>query len=400
MRPVPATLQSADRLNSLAFTLTDEHRLLWESARSFARERVAPGAAERDRTARFPSELLPDLAEMGLLAMKVPVEDGGSGADNVGYVLAMSAIAEACASTAVILASSNLATKILADHATEAQKERWLRPYARGELGPASFALTEPQGGSDAATIRTSARLEGDEWVLTGSKMWITSGAHAGIHLVFARTDPEGGSRCIGCFVVERGAPGLTVGAEEDKMGLRSSGTVALHFEDCRVPKESLIGAPGAGYGLALGALGAGRIGIAAQCLGIAEAAMVEGLSYAAERQAFGQRVLDFQNSQFVAANCRMELDAAWLLTLRAALLLDRGERARMESSMAKVAASEACGRVVDAMLQLHGGYGYSREYRIERLYRDCRVTRIYEGTNEIQRVVMARELLREYGVG
>jgi alkylation response protein AidB-like acyl-CoA dehydrogenase len=180
---------------------------------------------------------------MGLLAMKVPVEDGGSGADNVGYVLAMSAVAEACASTAVILASSNLATKILADHATEAQKERWLRPYARGELGPASFALTEPQGGSDAATIRTSARLEGGEWVLTGSKMWITSGAHAGIHLVFARTDPEGGSRGIGCFVVERGAPGLTVGAEEDKMGLRSSGTVALHFEDCRVPKDSLIGA-------------------------------------------------------------------------------------------------------------------------------------------------------------
>ncbi|WP_044244008.1 acyl-CoA dehydrogenase family protein [Chondromyces apiculatus] len=390
-------LQSPDRLNSLALALTDEHRLLWESARTFARERVASGAAERDKTAVFPSELLPELAEMGLLAMKVPEEDGGSGADNVGYVLAMAAIAEACASTAVILASSNLATKILADHGTEAQRERWLRPYARGALGPASFALTEPQGGSDAATLRTSARLDGDAWVLTGSKMWITSGAHAGIHLVFARTEPQGGARGIGCFVVERGTPGLTVGAEEDKMGLRSSGTVALHFEDCRIPRENLIGAPGSGYGLALGALGAGRIGIAAQCLGIAEAAMVEGLSYAAERRAFGERVLDFQNSQFVAANCRMDLDAAWLLTLRAALLLDRGERARMESSMAKVVASEACGRVVDAMLQLHGGYGYSREYRIERLYRDCRVTRIYEGTNEIQRVVIARELLRDH---
>ncbi|MCC6558017.1 MAG: acyl-CoA dehydrogenase family protein [Polyangiaceae bacterium] len=389
-------LQSADRLRSLAFDLTDEHRLLWESARSFARERVAKGAAERDRSARFPSDLLPELAEMGLLAMKVPVEDGGSGADNTGYVLAMAAIAEACASTAVILASSNLATKILADHASPAQKERWLRPYTRGELGPASFALTEPQGGSDAASIRTSAERVGREWVLNGSKMWITSGAHAGLHLVFARTDPAGGARGLGCFVVERGAPGLTIGAEEDKMGLRSSGTVALHLDDCRVPEDSLVGAPGAGYGLALGALGGGRIGIAAQCLGIAEAAMVEGLHYAAERTAFGQRVLDFQNSRFAAADCRTELDAAWLLTLRAARLLDRGERARMESSMAKVAASEACGRVVDAMLQLHGGYGYSREYRVERLYRDCRVTRIYEGTNEIPRTVIARELCRE----
>jgi alkylation response protein AidB-like acyl-CoA dehydrogenase len=310
----------------------------------------------------------------------------------------MAAVAEACASTAVILASSNLATKILADHATPAQKERWLRPYAAGKLGPASFALTEPQAGSDAAAIRTTATLEGDAYVLEGSKMWITSGAHAGIHLVFAKTDPGAGSHGIGCFVVERGAGGLTVGAEEEKMGLRASGTVALYFEACRVPRDHLIGPPGGGYAVALGALGAGRIGIAAQCLGIAEAAMAEGLSHAAGRRAFGQRVADFQNTQFVAATCRTELDAAWLLTLRAARLLDQGRPARMESSMAKLAASEACGRVVDAMLQLHGGYGYSREYRIERLYRDARVTRIYEGTSEIQRIVIARELLRDLG--
>lgn len=390
---MPGMDQSRDRLRSMAFDVGEEERLAWEAARSFARDRLAPGAAARDRDAQFPSALVPELASMGFLAMKVPDEDGGGGASNVGYVLAMAAIAEACASVAVILASSNLATKILADHGTPAQKERWLRPYARGQLGPASFALTEPEGGSDAGAIRTRAVLDGDHWVLDGSKMWITSGAHAGIHLVFARTDPSAGTHGISCFVVERGTPGLAIGAEEDKMGLRSSGTVALHFDGCRVPRESLLGTPGGGYAIALSALAAGRIGIAAQALGIAEAAMVDGLAHASSRRAFGQRIADFQNTQFVAATCRTELDAAWLLTLRAGRLLDRGERARTESSMAKLAATEACGRVVDAMLQLHGGMGYSRESRIERLYRDCRVTRIYEGTSEVQRMVIAREL-------
>jgi alkylation response protein AidB-like acyl-CoA dehydrogenase len=385
-----------DPLDRLALDFTDEQRLIRDSARTFARTRLASGAAERDRTARFPLELVPELASAGLFAMKVSVDDGGSGADNIGYVLAMQAIAEVCASTAVILASSNLASKILGEHGSSAQKERWLRPYAEGTLGPASFALTEPQGGSDAGSLATTATLDGDHYVLRGSKMWITSGAHAGIHIVFARTEPAAGTRGISCFVVERGTPGLQVGYDEDKMGLRSSGTVALFFEDCRVPKENLIGRAGAGYPIALSALGAGRIGIAAQALGIAESALRLGLAYAHDRKAFGQRITDFQNTQFVLANCRTELDAAWLLTLRAARLLDRGDVARMESSMAKVAATEACGRVVDAMVQLHGGYGYSREYEIERLYRDARVTRIYEGTNEIQRVVIAREMLKE----
>lgn len=384
----------ADRVARLGFPIEDEHLLVRESARAFARERLAPGASERDETGAFPVDSIRELADLGLLAMKVPGELGGAGTDNLGYVLAMEAIAEGCASTAVILASSNLAAKILADHGSPAQHERWLRAYAAGALGPASFALTEPSGGSDAAAMTTTARRDGDGYVLDGSKMWITSGAQAGIHLVFARTDPAAGRRGISCFVVEKGTPGLVVGSEEQKMGLRSSGTCALHFEGCRVGADQLVGEPGAGYRIALGALGAGRIGIAAQSIGIAEAAMAEGTAYASERVAFGQKVTAFQNTQFVLADARTQLDASWLLTLRAARLIDAGDPARMESSMAKLAASEACGRIVDAMLQLHGGYGYSREYPIERLYRDARVTRIYEGTNEIQRIVIARELL------
>jgi hypothetical protein len=386
------------RALTLGFDLTDEQRLVYETARGYGRDRLAPGAAERDETERFPLAQIGELAELGLLAMKVREEDGGSGTDNVGYVLAMSAIAEADASVAVILASSNLATKILGDHGTPAQKDRWLRPYAEGRLGPASFALTEPQAGSDAAALTTAAVRDGAHWVLDGQKMWITSAAQAGIHLVFAKTDPEAGTRGITCFVVERDTPGLSVGREEKKMGLRSSGTAALHFDGCRVPDENRVGEVGKGYSIALEALGAGRIGIAGQCLGIAEAAFAEGLSYVADREAFGRRVLDFQNTRFVLADTRTELDAAWLLTLRAAKLLDAGHRGRMESSMAKVAASEACGRAVDRMLQLHGGYGYSREYAIERLYRDARITRIYEGTNEIQRTLIAREIEKSLG--
>src|SRR5690606_7939353 len=212
------------------------------------------------------------------------------------------------------------------------------------------------------------------------------------------KTDPDAGTRGITCFLVDRDTSGLSVGKEERKMGLRSSGTAALIFEDCRIDDESRVGEVGRGYSIALEALGAGRVGIAAQALGIAEAAFREGLRYVADRRAFGQRVLDFQNTRFVLADIRMELDAAWLLTLRAAKLLDRGERASMETSMAKVAATEACGRAVDRVVQLHGGYGYSREYTIERLYRDARVTRIYEGTNEIQRQVIAREIERWIG--
>ena len=363
-------------------------------ARDFAARRLAPTAAERDRTGAFPLEEVRELAALGLHAMKVPAADGGAGTDNVGYVLAMQAIASACASTAVVLASSNLTAKLLCDHASAEQKARWLRPYVEGRLGPASFALSEPGCGSDAAALTTRARLDGDAWILDGEKMWITSGTQAGIHLVFARTDGPGRDG-ISAFVVERGTPGLVVGKEEDKMGQRASGTAALHFEGCRVPAENLIGRRGGGYSIALSSLGAGRVGIAALSIGLAETALAQGLGHGRERRAFGQALVDFQNTQFVLADCRMELDAGWLLMLRAARLLDAGDRAVAETSIAKLYASEAAGRIIDRMVQLHGGYGYSRDYTIERLYRDARVTRIYEGTSEVQRLVIAREVLK-----
>jgi alkylation response protein AidB-like acyl-CoA dehydrogenase len=381
-------------LSRFGFALDDAQLAMREAADNFARTRVAPGAAERDRTREYPLELVHELAQMGLLAIKVAPEDGGAGADNTAYALAMQAIARACASVAVILASSNLVANVLDAHATPDQRERYLQPYARGELGPAAFGLTEPGAGSDAAALRTTARRDGNDWVIDGAKHWITSGAHAGLFLVFARTEADRGIRGISCFVVERGSKGLAIGKDEGKMGLRSSGTVALHFDDCRVPDSARIGAPGHGYALALEALGTGRVGIAAQALGIGEAAFAEGVGYASERRAFGQRVVDFQASRFAIADSRADLDQAWLLTLRAARLLDQGIRAALESSMAKLCATEACGRVVDRMLQLHGGYGYSEDYPIERLYRDARITRIYEGTNEIQRLIIAREIL------
>jgi alkylation response protein AidB-like acyl-CoA dehydrogenase len=382
------------RLARIGVPLTEEQTIIATTARTFAAWRLAPGAAQRDRDGTFPIGEVHALGDLGLLAMKVPAEEGGAGTDNVGYVLAMEAIAETCASTAVVLASSNLAAKILSAHGTPAQKARWLRPYVEGKLGPASFALSEPGCGSDAAALTTTARAASDGWLLSGTKMWITSGAHAGFHLVFARTDGPGPAG-ISCFLVERGTPGLVIGKEEDKMGQRASGTVALHFDDCRLPHDHLIGERGGGYAIALSALGAGRVGIAGLSIGIAEAALAAGTAYARDRHAFGQPLADFQNTQFVLADCRTELDAAWLLMLRAARLLDADDRAVAETSMAKLFASETCGRVVDRMVQLHGGYGYSRDYPIERLYRDARVTRIYEGTSEVQRLVIARELLR-----
>jgi len=381
-------------LGRFAFEPTDEQLLIGQTAWDFAAARLAPGAAARDRDHTFPHAELAEAAELGLLSMKVPAGDGGVGADNVSYVLAMHGLGRACASTAVIVAATNLALSVLAKGAGDAQRARWLAPRAEGAPGPVSFALSEPSCGSDAAALRTAARPEGDGWVLDGGKMWITAGAHAGLHVVFARTDPGAGSRGVSCFVVERGVEGLTVGREEDKMGQRASGTVALHFDGCRLPASSLVGARGGGLKMALVALEAGRVGIAGMCLGLAEAALALGAGYAAERTAFGQRVADFQNTRFALADSRVELDAAWLLTLRAARLLDRGGRHPAAASAAKLYASEAACRIIDRMLQLHGGYGYSREYTIERLYRDARVTRIYEGSSEIQRLLIARDVL------
>lgn len=380
-------------IERLGFDLSEEQRAIRETMARFAVERLAPGAAERDRSAEFPAALVSELAALGGMAMKTSTMDEGPGADNLAYALAVEAVARADASVAVIMVASNLSAAILAANATEDQRNRFLRPVARGERGALSFGLTEPGAGSDAAAIRTTARSQGDTWIIDGTKQWITGAAGAEVFVIFAKT-PEAGEGAVTCFIVEADAPGFSLERVEDKMGLRSSGTAQLHFNGVRVPAANVVGQVGQGYRVALGALAPSRVAIAAQSLGIAERAFELGLSYAQERQVFGQPVAAFQNSRFVLADMRCALDQAWLLMLRAARLLDNGIPIRGEASMAKLVASETCGRVVDQMLQLHGGNGYSREYEIERLYRDARVMRIYEGTSEVQREVIARDLL------
>ena len=375
--------------------LTEDQQAIYEAAQTFAAEQVAPGAAARDKSGAFPTELVSELAEMGFLAMRVPMEEGGGGTDMVSYVLAMQAISQACASTGVIMAVCNLTAGILSKHGTDEQKQRYLQGFCEGRFGPGTFCLSEPHCGSDAAALKSTAVRDGEDYVVSGSKMWITNGGHAGLHAVFVKTAPELGGRGISCLLIEKGTAGLEIGKEEPKMGQKAAAAVALHLQDCRVPAANVLGLENEGYGIALGTLAVGRIGIAALCLGIGEAAIGEGTKYALERKAFGKSIADFQAIQFALADSRVDLDQAWLLTMRAAQLIDQGDRAAAESSMAKLSASEACGRVVDRMLQVHGGYGYSSEYTIERLFRDARVTRIYEGSSEVQRMVIARELLK-----
>ncbi len=382
-----------DEIDRFGFAISDETRALRAAMMRFGETRLLPGAAERDATKAFPAALIDELAALGAMAMKAAPEDDGPGVDNMGYALAIEAIARCDASVAVVMVASNLAAAILARHATEDQRRRFVRPAARGEIGALSFALTEPGAGSDAAAIRTTARRGDGGWVLNGTKQWITGAANARLFTVFARM-PDLGEAAFGCFVVEAGTDGFSLGRVEDKMGLRSSGTAMLHMEDVHLPEANLIGEAGQGLRIALGAIAPSRIAIAAQSIGIAERAFHLGRTYAQERHAFGQPVAAFQNARFVLADARTSLDQAWLLMLRGAALLDRGMAIRGEASMAKLAASETCGRVVDAMLQLHGGNGYSREYEIERLYRDARVMRIYEGTSEVQREVIARDVL------
>ena len=382
-----------DQLDRMGFAIPEDARDLRAMMLRFGAEDCAPGAAERDRTHAFPAEQIDALARLGAMAMKTPEADFGPGVSNLAYALAIEALARHDASICVVTVASNLAGAILAQHCTPEQKTRYLHPAARGELGALSFALTEPGAGSDAANIRTTARRTASGWSLTGTKQWITGASNARLFVVFARM-PDHGDRAIGCFAVEAGTPGFSLGRIEDKMGLTSSGTAMLHFDGAEVPETALIGAPGAGLKVALSAIAPSRVAIAAESIGIAERAFELGRAYALERRAFGQSVASFQNTRFVLADARTRLDQAWLLMLRAATLLDRGVPVRAEASMAKLAASETCGVVVDAMLQLHGGNGYARDYEIERLYRDARVMRIFEGTSEVQRDVIARDIL------
>ena len=375
--------------------LTDAQEEIRRAARRFAQERVAPAARENDRLARFPDELVREAGRLGFLAVNVPAEHGGSEAGAVAAAAVMAEIAEADCAVAVTLGVTNMVAETIARFGTAAQKARFLPALAAGDLGPGAFALSEPQAGSDPASIATRAERRGGGWVLTGEKQWITSGDRAGVHVVWARSEAAPGAGGISAFLVEGGAPGLVVGRHEEKLGIRASTTVALSFEECALPAEALLGAPGEGFRIAMSALDGGRIGIGAQATGTMRAALAASVRYARERRTFGVPIAEHQAIRFMLADLRTDLDAAWLLTLRAAGLKEAGAPFAREASMAKLFASEAAQRAVTRAVQIHGGYGYTSDFPVEKLFRDARVQTIYEGTSEIQRLVIARDLLR-----
>ncbi|HEX8794412.1 MAG TPA: acyl-CoA dehydrogenase family protein [Polyangiaceae bacterium] len=377
--------------------LTETQRLVQKTARDYATRVVAPRAAEIDgsETETYPREVLRGLAELGLMAINVPPEVGGSGAGVVAYALAMQEIARACASTAVMMSVTNMVGEAIARFGTEGQKQRYCPLLASGEYTMGSFALSEPDAGSDPGGMRTTARRDGNEWVLDGAKQWITGGSYAGVFVVWARTGtPDTGTRGISCFLVEGGAKGLEVGRPEDKMGIRGSNTVPLEFDGCRVPADAVLGQENGGFKIAMMALDGGRIGISSQAIGISRAAIEESVAYAKDRKAFGVPIAQHQAIQWKLADMQTQLDAAYLLAMRAAWLKEQGRPFSREASMAKVFASESAVRICNEAVQIHGGYGYIREFAAERHLRDARVTMIYEGTSEIQRIVIARSVL------
>jgi butyryl-CoA dehydrogenase len=379
----------------LDFELNDEQRAIRDSVRRFAQESVAPLAHEIDEESRFPAEIFEQMGQLGLLGLPVPEKYGGVGADTLSYALAVEELSAACGSTGLTYAAhTSLACMPLLWFGTEAQKEKYLVPLAQGE-GLGAFGLTEPQSGSDAAGLRTTAVQDGDTWVLNGQKMWITSGSIADVVIVAAVTDAAQGARGISNFIVEKGTPGFTPGKDEPKMGLKGSITSQLFFENCRVPADNLLGQPNEGFVQFMKTLDGGRISIAACSLGLGRAAYEAALAYAKERQAFGRPISHFQAIQFKLADMATQLNAARLLIYQAATLKDRGLPFDKEAAMAKLFASEITERACFEAIQIHGGYGYSREYPVERIYRDVRLMSIGEGTSEILRQVIARRLLR-----
>jgi butyryl-CoA dehydrogenase len=377
------------------FELTDEQELIREAVREFAEAEVAPIAAELDRDHRFPHELLPKMADLNLMGMPYPEKLGGAGADYLSYVIAVEELSRACASTAVILsAHSSLATWPVYHFGTPEQHEKYLRDMASGRrLG--AFALTEPGAGTDAAAGTATAVRKDGEYVLNGSKIFITNAPHAEIYVVFAKTDPDAGTRGISAFIVEKDTPGFTVGEAEHKLGIRGSSTPPLYFADCHIPEDNLLGAEGQGFKIAMQTLDGGRIGIAAQALGIGQAALDASVGYAKERVQFGKPIATLQAIQWMIADMATEIDAARLLVYRAASNIDNGRPYSTEGAMAKLFASETATRVAGKAIQIHGGYGYTESYPVERNYRDAKITEIYEGTSEVQRMVIARSYLR-----
>lgn len=368
--------------------------LVARTARDFAERVIVPVASELDREERYPLEILRGLADLGLMGVNIPAALGGSEAGAVSYSLAMMEIARACGSTAVLMAVTNMVGEVIAKFGSEAQRNKYNPRLCAGEYPAGSFALSEPEAGSDPGSMRTVAERTSAGWVIRGQKQWITSGTYAGIFVVWARTGGPG-TRGLSAFLVEGGTKGLIPGKPEDKLGLRASNTVPLTFDDCEVPEDALLGNEGEGFKIAMMALDGGRIGIASQSVGIGTAALEKATHYAKERKQFGKPIGEFQALQWTLADCRTELDAARLLALRAAWLKDNKKPFSAEAAMAKLYASETANRVCQKALQMHGGYGYVREYGVERHLRDARVTTIYEGTSEVQRLVIARNATR-----
>jgi alkylation response protein AidB-like acyl-CoA dehydrogenase len=374
--------------------LTDDQALLHRTVREFAAAELRPYAAQWDREGRFPQALVPKLAQLGLLGLTVPAEFGGAGLGMIGAALAVEAVSWGDASIGLTVASHNsLCTGHILHFADDRQKAAYLPGLAAGRtLG--GWCLTEPQAGSDAANIQTRAVRRGDGWVLNGSKLFVTQGSLAGVYVVMAVTDPAQRRSGISAFIVDRAARGLRVGKKEDKLGLRASDTAEVVFEDCAIPAGALIGAEGDGYRQAMATLERGRIGIGAMAVGIGRAALDDSVAYAGQRKAFGKTLAELQAVQFMLADMATELDAAWLLVLRAAALADRGDGFGREASMAKLFASEAAARATGKAVQIHGGYGFIKDYAVERYYRDVKLTEIGEGTSEIQRIILAKSLL------
>jgi butyryl-CoA dehydrogenase len=378
----------------MSFELTEEQKMIRAMVREFARTEILPTAAERDRTREFPRETLRKMGELGLMGMNVPAEYNGAGVDTVSYSVALQEIAYACASTAVIMSVHNsVACGPIYLFGSGFLKENYLKPLAAGKM-IGSFAVTEPGAGSDPASQKTKAVKDGDSYVINGNKVLITSGKNSDVTVVTAYTTREKKHRGISAFVVEKGTPGFCVGKEEEKMGLCASDTVELIFEDCRVPRENLLGKEGDGFVIAMASLDGGRIGIASQSVGLAQACLDAAVAYAKERIQFGKPIAQFQAIRWMIADMATEVEAARLLTFNAAAMRDRGENFSAAASMAKVFASEMANRVAYTALQIHGGYGYIKDFPVERYYRDARVLTLYEGTSEIQRTVISNHLL------
>ena len=382
----------------MAYQLTEEQKMIQAMIRDFARDELLPTASERDRTREFPAENLKQMGELGLMGMNVPTEYNGAGVDTISYSLALQEVAYACASTAVIMSVHNsVACGPIYLFGSDYLEEAYLKPLAAGKkIG--SFARTEPGAGSDPSGQKSKAIRDGDSYVINGSKLFITTGKYSDLTVVTAYTERDKKHKGISAFVVEKGTPGFYVGKEEEKMGLRASDTVELIFDDCRVPAENILGREGDGFIIAMASLDGGRIGIASQSVGLAQACIDAAISFAKERIQFGRPISQFQGIRWMIADMGTQIEAARLLTFNAAAMKDRGEDFTAAASMAKLFASEMANKVAYQALQIHGGYGYMKEFPVERFYRDARVFTIYEGTSEIQRKVVANHMIGRKG--